>query len=206
MTFVNNIFSLLNNQFRQIKVGGYKVFLRKVNSLIDRILLITSGVWSIPCVLLIRLFRGIILFRLGTLRSDRIGHFAADSGHQFAAKSLNSKRTLDIYWLSKYISNKQLELMVRRNFLVFNFVRYLDYWNKLLPGGGRHIRPSSSTSDSRDMLGILNKSEGNMNFLSSEDKEAKDWMSSYGWKEGDPFVCILVRDSAYLKNNDFFSL
>ena len=124
MTFVNNIFSFLNNQFRQIKVGGYKVFLRKVNSLIDRILLITSGVWSIPCVLLIRLFRGIILFRLGTLRSDRIGHFAADSGQQFVANSLNSKRTLDIYWLSKYISNKQLELMVRRNFLVFNFVRY----------------------------------------------------------------------------------
>ena len=119
MTFVNNIFSFLNNQFRQIKVGGYKVFLRKVNSLIDRILLITSGVWSIPCVLLIRLFRGIILFRLGTLRSDRIGHFAADSGQQFVANSLNSKRTLDIYWLSKYISNKQLELMVRRNFLVF---------------------------------------------------------------------------------------
>ena len=203
MTFFNNIFSFLNNQFRQIKVGRYKVFLRKVNSLIDRILLIISGVWAIPCVLLIRLFRGIILFRLGTLRSDRIGHFAADSGQQFVANSLNSKRTLDIYWLSKYISNKQLELMVRRNFLVFNFVRYLDYWNKLLPGGGRHIRPSS-TSGSRDMLGILNKSEGNMNFLSSEDKEAKDWMSSYGWKEGDPFVCILVRDSAYLKNNDFF--
>lgn len=188
------------SHFQQIKTGGYKVFVRKLNALIDRILLLISGVWSIPCVLLVRMFRGIILIRMGTLRSDRIGHFASDSGQQFAANSLNSKKTLEIYWLSKYISNKQLELMVRRNFLVFNFVRYLDYWNVILPGGEIHNRPSTTTS-SRDTLGILQKSKGNMSFLSSEDKEAREWMSSYGWKEGDPFVCVLVRDSAYLKNN-----
>jgi putative glycosyltransferase (TIGR04372 family) len=189
------------SHYQQIKEGGYKVFLRKVNSLFIRIFLMISGILAIPCVFLIRLFKGIILIRLGTLRSDRIGHFAADSGQHFATNILNTKRTVNLYWLSKkYISNKQLELMVRRNFLVFNFVRYLDYWNRLLPGGENH----SADSKSRDIMGVLQKSKQKMSFLSSEESQAKDWMSSYGWKEGDPFVCILVRDSAYLKNNDVY--
>ena len=195
---------MLVSHIEQIKHGGYKVFRRKLFALLDRFFLILSGVWAIPFVLIMRIFRGVILFRIGTLRSDRIGHFASDSGQQFAANSLNStNRTVDLYWLSKYISNKQLELMVRRNFLVFNFARYLDFWNLRLPGGEIHMRPSSLTH-SRDISGMLEKSNKRMKFLSFEENQAKEWMSSFGWKEGDRFVCLLVRDPAYLKKNDIY--
>ena len=190
------------SHYQHIKEGGYKVFLRKVNSLFIRICLMISGILAIPCVLLIRLFKGIILIRLGTLRSDRIGHFAADSGQHFASNILNTKRTVNLYWLSKkkYISNKQLELMVRRNFLVFNFVRYLDYWNRLLPGGEIH----SSDCKSRDIMGVLQKSKEKMSFISSEESQAKEWMYKYGWSGGDPFVCLMVRDSTYLINANLY--
>ena len=112
--------------FEQIKEGGIIVFVKKIISFIYLILQLPIYLTSIPMVIIIRLIRPWFLIRWQELYSSRIGHFAADSGQQFVANSLNSKRTLDIYWLSKYISNKQLELMVRRNFLVFNFVRYLD--------------------------------------------------------------------------------
>jgi len=42
------------------------------------------SVWAIPCVLIIRLLRPIILIRIGTFFSGRIGHFAIDSGMQWA--------------------------------------------------------------------------------------------------------------------------
>lgn len=163
-----------------------------------------SGIWAIPFVFLFRLISPLILFRFGTLRSDRIGHFSSDSGHQFAANSLNrNKKIVELYWLSKYISNKHLELMVRRNFLVFNFVRYLDFWNMHIPGGESHIRPSS-LFHSRDLKGILDKSKVQMKFLASEENQAKEWLSNFGWKEGDKFVCLLVRDSAYLANYNMY--
>ena len=112
---------------QQIKAGGYRVFISKVKSLTDKALLLISGILAIPCVLLIRSLKKIVLFRIGPIRTDRIGHFAADSGQQFAANSLGIKRVVNLYWISKYISNTHLEKMVRRNFLIFDFVRYLDY-------------------------------------------------------------------------------
>lgn len=199
----NRVGGFCMTHLQQIKAGGYRVFISKVKSLTDKALLLISGILAIPCVLLIRSLKKIVLFRIGPIRTDRIGHFAADSGQQFAANSLGIKRVVNLYWISKYISNTHLEKMVRRNFLIFDFVRYLDYWNLLLPGGADHIRLSSHTR-SRDVSGVLQKTRENMSFLSCEEDQAKEWMSNYGWKEGDPFVCILVRDSMYLKNNDLY--
>ena len=153
---------------QQIKAGGYGVFIYKVKALTDKALLLISGILAIPCVLLIRSLKKIVLFRIGTIRTDRIGHFAADSGQQFAANSLGIKRVVDLYWISEYISNTHLEKMVRRNFLIFDFVRYLDYWNLLLPGGIHHVRLSSYTG-SRDVSGVLQKTRVNMRFLSCEE-------------------------------------
>ena len=36
-----------------------------------------------------------------------------------------------------------------------------------------------------------------MSFLPDEDAEAKAWLYRQGWQEGEPFVCLLVRDSSF---------
>lgn len=36
-------------------------------------------------------------------------------------------------------------------------------------------------------------------FLPEEELFAKNWLRKYGWKENEKFVCLLVRDSTYLK-------
>ena len=42
-----------------------------------------------------------------------------------------------------------------------------------------------------------------MKFLSSEEEQAKVWLRSKGWEDGQKFVCILVRDDAYLGSEEW---
>ena len=171
--------------------------MRKINTLT-----LIQGVWAIPCVFIIRLLRPIILIRIGTLFSGRIGHFAKDAGIQWIENKTNGN-DINIYWLDKDTCNKQWEKMVRRNFFVHAWVEYVHVWNKYIYGGEKHYRPSSITG-SRDIKGLLESNNfGMLKFLEDEEKEAKEWLINKGWNDGEPFVCIQVRDTAYLGSEEF---
>jgi putative glycosyltransferase (TIGR04372 family) len=167
----------------------------------NQLFTIAHGTWAIPIITLIRIISPLLLIRVGVIRSDRIGHFVADSAHQFVELSMStSGRTIDLYWIDKYTCNEQWKKMVMRNMPIYWWVKYIDVWNYYLPGGSIHSRPSSSTN-SRDINGLLEKSNVKMmDFLPDEEKEAIEWLKKYGWKEGQPFVCLLARDSAYLED------
>ena len=164
-----------------------------------RMTTLVSGFWSIPVVLLIRLIRPIVIVRLGTFFSNRIGHFVADSAHQFVKLDTN---IIELYWLDNLTCNKQWSKMVKRNLPVYWWVKYVDIWNKYLPGGDIHSRPLS-VNDSRDLYGLLDKHQGEMlKFIPEEEKKAKEWLKKQGWRDGDSFVCLLVRDSEYLDSEN----
>ena len=164
-----------------------------------RMTTLVSGFWSIPVVLLIRLIRPIVIVRLGTFFSNRIGHFVADSAHQFVKLDTN---IIELYWLDNLTCNKQWSKMVKRNLPVYWWVKYVDIWNKYLPGGDIHSRPLS-VNGSRDLYGLLDKHQGEMlKFTLKEEKKAKEWLVKKGWRDGDFFVCLLVRDSEYLDSEN----
>jgi putative glycosyltransferase (TIGR04372 family) len=151
-------------------------------------------------VFLIRLISPVYLIRFGTLHSSRIGHFVADSAHQYIKLKGKDKKIKDYYWLDNYVCNKHWEIMVKRNFPIYKWVKYVDIWNHYVPGGDRHYRPSSATA-SRDIHGLLEKSKTKMmGFMPEEQNIAKEWLRTQGWKDGEPFVCFMVRDSAFLSN------
>lgn len=154
------------------------------------------GVWAVPFVLLIRVIRPFVLIRLGTLHSTRIGHFVADGAEQLARLQQQPTKTIDWFWLGK-TCNTQWENMIRRSHLVYPWVRYLYWWNSAIPGGSAHMRPSSYTK-SRDVEGLFARYNVKIPFLPEETAEALAWLRSKGWKEGEPFVCLLVRDNEYL--------
>jgi putative glycosyltransferase (TIGR04372 family) len=90
--------------------------------------------------------------------------------------------------------------MVKRNFHVYPWVQPLAIWNKILPGGRLHHIPTDLTKGSEDIHGWLEQTHASLPFLPEEDVQAKEWLRMQGWHDGEPFVCLLVRDSSYLDN------
>ncbi len=186
---------------QEILAGGFSRLQLKMISSSRRLLRIggalSHGIWAVPAVLIIRLIRPFVVIRVGGFSCLRIGHFAADAGHQWAKLQDKPANMVDWFWIQEPTCNKQWAKMVKRNFPCYFWVKHLYRWNLLLPGGSLHHRPPSKTG-SRDIGGILERAQAKMEFLPEEEREAKTWLRSQGWKEEDPFVCVLVRDSAYL--------
>ena len=155
-----------------------------------------NGLWAAPLVLLIRALRPAILIRLGSLTFTRIGHFVADGAEQVARLQQQPPKTVDWFWLDE-TCNSQWDRMIRRSLPVHAWVKYLDRWNRALPGGSAHERPSSYTY-SRDVEGLYARYDVRIPFLPGESAEALTWLRSKGWSDGEPFVCLLVRDDEYL--------
>jgi putative glycosyltransferase (TIGR04372 family) len=152
--------------------------------------------------MLIRALRPFVLVRMGSLNSGRIGHFVADGAEHVARIKQQSTNTVDWFWLGK-ICNTQWELMIRRTLPVHSFVKYLDWWNRTIPGGSIHMRPSSYTQ-SRDVEGLYARYDVKIPFLPAESEEALAWLRSKGWSDGEPFVCLLVRDAEFLANDQMY--
>jgi len=198
----------LSKHFNELSSGGCPVLARKLKTLFSlllrRIFLLLHGFWAIPGVLVIRCLSPWRIIRLGSIRSERIGHFVADAGQQWAMQQ-PSQQYLDLYWIQEPTCNEFWAKMVKRNFQVYPWVRPLDIWNRILPGGSHHYRPTTTT-DSRDIYGWLEKTQAKLQFLPEEDEQAKAWLRHQGWQDGEPFVCLLVRDSAYLNTDPMHKL
>jgi putative glycosyltransferase (TIGR04372 family) len=149
-----------------------------------------------------RAIRPLVIIRICGIRSDRIGHFVADVAEHIGRENIKPARTLNYYFLKGPISNIQWELMVKRSSLrvLGDWLRYLDGWNRIIPGGGLHTM-SSSLTDSRDLEGLFHKFDCTIPFLPTESANCEAWLETKGWTKGEPFIVLLVRDSEYLKNN-----
>lgn len=163
-----------------------------------RLFLVLHSVWAIPLVVFIRLLRPIVTIRVGTLFSERIGHFVMDStGHILRKRSENSN-TIDLLSFGT-ISNTQWAKMVKRSIPIYGrWAHYLGEWNRILPGGATHLLPSPFTF-SRDLTGSVVQFDAKIPFLDIETSRARNYLQSKGWTPGEPFVCLLVRDDAFLK-------
>ncbi len=159
-----------------------------------------NSIWIIPAIVLVRLIRPWIFIRFRTIDSSRIGHFLADSSIYLARQDLRSRhlRILDVFWFAKPSCNAQWARMVRRQLTVRWWVPYMIRMNELIPGGRGHIVPPGISSGNRDIYNVLNESSERFRFSKHEDEKAKLWLFRKGWREGEAFVCLAVRDSAYL--------
>jgi len=168
-------------------------------AVIPKVGAVIHGIWAIPLVLIMRLIRPIILIRVGTFLSNRIGHYVADTAHHWILYNLNiTYREVNLFWLEDYTCNAQWTKIVKRNLPVYSWVKYVDIWNKFIPKGDAH---NLVYFGSRDTEGLLENSNVEMmQLLPTEEAKAKRWLRSKGWTDGEPFVCLIVRDSAYLNS------
>jgi putative glycosyltransferase (TIGR04372 family) len=157
------------------------------------------SIWAIPLVALIRAIRPIMIIRICLIVSHRIGHFIPDVAEHLA-RANNKPKSLDFFYFGE-VSNRQWEIMTKRSKLkvLGRWVKYVDQWNHILPGGNIHSLRSSST-DTRDIDNLFGRFDVRIPFLAGENDEGNSWLRSKGWTEGEPYICLLVRDSAYLRN------
>ena len=193
----SNLLQFVSAQIRQIRKGGVEVGLQKAQKLL--VFGFASLIAFLPMVV-VRVMRPLILIRMASIRNDRIGEFCAHSSYLLATKPTNRwlPLTFDWYFFSGISCNHQWERMVTRKLFVHNWVRYLDFINRWIPGGSGHVRPMAPST--RPIHGIFQKDILRFEFTSEESDRALHWLSNIGWKIGQPFVCLQVRDSAYLES------
>lgn len=139
-------------------------------------------------------------------QADRIGHFVADSSIFLSdptAQSSGQRWVLNLLWFKEQTANTQWARMVRREFVAGWWVYYLVKLNRLMPGAEAHKLPD--TNGSRDIGGLSSRSPKRFRFTGNEEETAKAWLRRRGWTDACPFVCLLVRDSAYLSRDPLHS-
>ncbi len=165
--------------------------------------LVASGILVVPIVLLIRLARPFVLVTFCGIRSGRIGHFTIEAAEQIDNYRQRKKNEFCFFYFTHYnpTCNEQWARMLKRTLPVYpRLAQYIDRWNKIIPGGSAHHIESTAV-EARYLKYYANQRDVSIDFLPNEVEIAKNWLRAQGWKDGEPFVCLLVRDSAFLAND-----
>ena len=202
---------LFIKHFLQVKKGGIKVFLKKLLSLLFIFFQLPIYLISIPIFIIIILIRPWYLIRWNNLYSSRIGHFAGNTELYCCERDANinfpKQRYKDFFYLSKIICNQTLVDMWRRNIVILpswllkpihmisNFFHYLF--------GVKNVHEiNNPTNIDRDVHNLLEKFSSHICFTEEEENNGKNFLEKLGLPPNAKFVCLIVRDSGYLKRHE----
>lgn len=156
------------------------------------------GLIGLGVLLVLRLFSDI---KVGMIDSKRIGHFVMDVGIRFAEESLDDFGAKTIYWTEGHISNSFWFELMKRNLTCNPVALPISHLARFFKKSNEWFVPSPHwTSASRDIEGVVSRSEAAPEFLHSENLAAREWLRSVGWRDGQKIVCVLVRDSEFLNS------
>ena len=159
---------------------------------------------AVPVVVVIHLIRPWLLVRWGELVSPRIGHFAANTElylcERDAGINVPKRRHVDIFFMEPPICNRQLAKMwkrILRIWPVWWILPSLRRVNRLIPGGVVH-EIGDNSHDDRDVHNLLDQFPPHLKFTAEEEVCGEAGLRRMVMPAGTPFVCLIVRDSAYL--------
>jgi len=156
-----------------------------------------------PVALLIRLIKPFRIIRFGRLFSSRIGHFAANTELYLCERDAGMHaKTIDFWYLDGLVSNQALAQMwsERLKILPRWIMLPLVHANRSLPFKSDHKAPEPYQFD-RDVLNLYKTYPPHLCFNKSQEAEGRSFLYECGLNPNDRFVCVTVRDSAYLKKN-----
>jgi len=160
-------------------------------------------VLAIPVVLLIRLIRPWFLVRFGVLTSNRIGHFALDTElylcELHAGINVPKQHYIDLFCHYRPVSNLQLARMWKRVLHVWPtlIIAQILRVNRLFWVDTTH-EVGHNTHGDRDVLNLLDRLPPHLAFTDEEFAQGEAGLKEMGIPSGSSFVCLIVRDSAYL--------
>lgn len=154
---------------------------------------------SLISLALIVILRPLIKIRIGFLRCDRLGHFGANTELYLCEREKNNLNTLDLFYYPRKVCNRQLATMWARKVIVLPwfFLRPLDLIiRSFAPLKAFHA--NEGTGGDRDIYNLLDQSPAHLEFTREEEVRGQAGLRALGIMNNEPFVCITVRDSAYL--------
>lgn len=197
--------SFLRDQLLQIKIGGFNVAVKKIKKVIQFIFSIPPYILSLPLVLLIRLVRPFFLIRFGGLFSSRIGHLAANTELYLCELDEGINRPpikfFDIFYLMfEPNCNEYLVNMWKRVLTIWPrwIIKPIVIVNRILPGWQLH--EICNMQHDRDINNLLDKYKTHISFTQEEEDIGESSLRKMGIPPGADFICLLVRDSAYLND------
>lgn len=196
-----SVASVIERQISQIRQGGRAVLFRKMKRVLRALSKSPLFILAVPVVVVIRLIKPWLLVRWRDLRSSRIGHFIANTEmylcERDAAINMPRQRHVDIFFMGESICNRQLAKMWKRTLRVWPawILSPIFYVNRLIPGGEAH---EIGNSTDRDVHNLLDRFPPHLKFTAEEEVRGEDGLRAMGISPGTRFVCLTVRDSAYL--------
>ncbi len=200
---------IMNKHFVQIKRGGVKVIAKKLRSLIYLLLQIPIYLLSIPLIIILHLIKPWYLIRWEELISSRIGHFSINTElyccGRDAGINFPSQKYLDLFYLKKYVCNKQLEKMWRRSLIVLPawLLRPLSRVNRffcLFISSFKEHEIAINDKDS-NIHNLIDKLPAHISFTDKEELKGKEILKKFGLAKDAKFVCLHVRDAGYLNRH-----
>jgi putative glycosyltransferase (TIGR04372 family) len=200
---------VLNFIIKQVKntyYGGSKMFYFKIKIVLYHFINIPLYFLSIPVIILTRIISPFYIIRFGKLNSSRIGHFAANTELYLCEQKIGinkpTKPYIDIFYYTDYPAcNTYLAKKWKKILFVWpKIIIYpLIFVNRLIPGWKNHLVGPNAQSD-RDINNLLEKVPPHLSFTDQEELEGKLRLMEMGIPQNSKFVCLLVRDSAYLSS------
>lgn len=193
----------IERQIAQIWQDGRAALFRTMTRVLRNLHKLPLYALVILPVLAMRLIRPWLLVRLGPLSCTRIGHFASNTElylcERDAGINVPDRRHVDLFYLSKPICNQQLATMWNR------VLRIWPAWilvpicrvNRLIAGSAIH-EIGNNTQHDRDVHNLLDRFPSHLKFTAKEEVRGEAELRAMGIPPSTPFVCLSVRDSAYL--------
>ena len=174
---------------------------KQLRILFDEPLLLVALPLSLISLGFILLLRPIIKIRVGFLRCDRIGHFAANTELYLCSleKEGSKTRTVDLFYFPRPVCNQQLATMWKRRLKILPWfilrpLCLIVRSNEIF----KSFRAIEARGGDRDIDGLFDRLPARNKFTHEEEVRGRAILMSMGLPEGARFICLTVRDSFYL--------
>ena len=183
-------------------MSSFKLWLKYSNlaKLESFIKIIIIGPIAVAFVLVLRLLNPVWKIRVGYLLSHRIGHFVINGAEYVLNKKVakNARSSILVTWNDQGISNIFWKNIVSRNAKISGrWLKHLIIWNKRVPGWQCNVYSEGCKDDEVDPEMNLIRHDLRLKFTDKEMCEGRAYLKHFGWREGEPYVCLQVRDNAY---------
>lgn len=172
--------------------------------------ILLNGIWAIPTILVLSILQCFVPIKFKSIYSENIGHFIFDGAEEiYNYKTKKNREKIFFYFSNPHtVANKFWAQILKRQLPISNFFgQYIGKWTKII-FRDKFLHASGSSvitrKNSRFLKDVYQFDSLGIKFELDENNLGKNWLRSYGWREGEPYLCLLVRDSSFdVYNNKF---